>query len=50
VATVTAVLTGSPDAAALLDQHILRSQRVVEPALGRVIERMVSTREDGLGW
>jgi DNA-binding GntR family transcriptional regulator len=50
LAIVTAVLTGSPDAAALLDQHILRSQRVVEPALGRVIERMVSTREDGLGW
>ncbi|MDQ1700956.1 MAG: hypothetical protein QOF57_208 [Frankiaceae bacterium] len=46
---VTAVLSGATAAADLLDQHIVRSQSVVEPALGRVIERMLS-RDEALAW
>jgi len=49
-AIVAAVLERSPEAEELLDQHIMQSQRIVESALGSVIQRMVNKREEMPEW
>jgi DNA-binding GntR family transcriptional regulator len=45
-----AVLAGSESATQLLEQHILESQAVVEAALGRAMERMLTAGEEALDW
>jgi DNA-binding GntR family transcriptional regulator len=47
---VGAAIEGSREAEELLERHISESQRFVESAVGRVLERMLTTGEGGLGW
>lgn len=42
-----AVLSGSDEAAGLLERHIAESQLYVELAVGRVLERMLTITEEG---
>jgi DNA-binding GntR family transcriptional regulator len=50
LAILEAVLAGSEAATQLLEQHILESQAVVEAALGRAMERMLTAGEEALAW
>jgi DNA-binding GntR family transcriptional regulator len=50
LAILEAVLSSSASAASLLEQHILESQAVVEAALGRAMERMLTAGEEALAW
>jgi DNA-binding GntR family transcriptional regulator len=50
LAILEAVLSGGIPAPQLLEQHILESQAVVEAALGRAMERMLTAGEDALAW
>jgi DNA-binding GntR family transcriptional regulator len=50
LAILQAVLAGSESATRLLEQHILESQAVVEAALGRAMERMLTAGEEALAW
>ena len=50
LAIVDAMLAGRHDADDLLEAHISESQSFVEPAVGRVLERMLTTDEASLGW
>jgi DNA-binding GntR family transcriptional regulator len=45
-----ATLAGDPRAVTLLDEHICASQRLVETAVARVLDRMLSTTEESLTW
>lgn len=51
LAVLDAVLAGRPaEAAVLLEEHIVQSQRIVEAAVGRVLERMLAIGERDLSW
>ncbi|HWB23219.1 MAG TPA: GntR family transcriptional regulator [Gaiellaceae bacterium] len=50
LAIVAAAVDGSPDAEELLERHISESQSFVESAVGRVLEKMLTTGEGGLAW
>jgi DNA-binding GntR family transcriptional regulator len=50
LAIVGAAIEGSLEAETLLEQHISESQGFVEAAVGRVLERMLTTGEGGLTW
>ncbi len=50
LAILDAALSGGISAPQLLEQHILESQAVVEAALGRAMERMLTAGEDALAW
>ena len=50
VAIADAILAGRDDADDLLEEHINESQSFVELAVGRVLERMLTTDEASLGW
>jgi DNA-binding GntR family transcriptional regulator len=45
-----ATLAGDPVAVQLLDAHICESQRYVEAAVSRAVDRMLSTTEEDLEW
>ena len=47
---VSAVIERGPDAEGLLERHISESQSFVETAVGRVLERMLTTGEGRFGW
>jgi DNA-binding GntR family transcriptional regulator len=47
---VEAVIAGSARAEALLEAHIHESQSCVEVAVGRALERMLTTTDEGLTW
>jgi DNA-binding GntR family transcriptional regulator len=47
LAVLDAVLARSDDAPEQLERHILESQRVVEAAVGVVLERMLNAGEEG---
>jgi DNA-binding GntR family transcriptional regulator len=47
---LAAVLGARPEAAELLDAHILESQRSVEAIVGVVLERMLTAGDGGLPW
>jgi DNA-binding GntR family transcriptional regulator len=50
LAVLDAVLDARPEAAELLDRHILESQRSVEAIVGTVLERMLGAGEGRLPW
>lgn len=50
VGILDAALAGEARAVMLLDEHICESQSYVEDAVGRVLERMLTTREEELTW
>ena len=49
-ALVGAAIEGSPEAEELLERHISESQSFVESAVGRVLEKMLTTGEGGRAW
>jgi len=50
VAILDAAVAGDPRAVPLLDAHISESQRYVEAAMGRVLDRIMSLNEEELEW